>query len=300
MTTIAPDIASRIGTARSLATDASCAEVVSAWQRQGIDAILLKGPSTAEWLYRDEPRAYQDADLLVAPECLGAARAVLRALGFAPDRSGSEHGHAWMRRSDRAVIDLHRTIWGSTQSPERVWSELQGWIEPYRIGSVTTNVLMLPARALHVALHAAQHRDVAVRQADLRRALERTTVAQWRQAEQLAERIRALPMMAMGLQLVPAGRDLLRELPLAQAGLLAEVADAPLAVGFARLNAARGVGGKAAVLAAAILAPAPQAMHGSRAAALPARLRRLAWLLRGLPRTLWSMRRARASGTIPN
>jgi hypothetical protein len=267
--------------------------VVGAWQQRGIDSILLKGPTTAEWLYRHEARGYQDADLLVSPGRLADAEEVLRELGFAaapePD---SEHAHPWLRSSDRSVIDLHKTVWGPTRPPAQVWRELRHWTEPYRIGPVTMHGLGIPARALHIALHAAQHRDVLSRRAELRRALARTTLAQWRQAEQLADRLWALPMMAVGLELEPAGRELLEELPLARAGLRAEVDDAPLAIGFARVAAAQGVRTKASVLVRALL-PEEDADASSRRAPMGGLARRMLWVLTGIPRTLRAMYRAR-------
>jgi hypothetical protein len=273
-----------------LATDAACAEVVRAWQPRGIQSILLKGATTAEWLYPGESRGYVDADLLVAPDQVMAAANVLAELGFAPvQQHVSPHAHPWIRGSDHAVVDLHVTIWGPTCAPAEVWEELRGWVEPYRIGAVTLDVLKLPARALHVALHAAQHRDDPARSADLRRALERTSPSQWRQAERLADRLQALPLMAVGLELEPAGRALLHHLSLARAGLLAETQGARLAVGFARLAAAPGLAGKAAAALQAIKPPPDQAPSRG----LGPLARRVGWLMAGLPETLVALLRSR-------
>lgn len=275
--------AERLATARALATDAACAVVIQAWRKRGIEAIVLKGPSTAEWLYRGECRPYQDADLLVSPDRRLEAGAALHELGFTPaSQPDSEHAHPWVRRMDGCVIDLHTTVWGMNRRGVEVWRELECWVEPRFIGRVEVHVLGVPARALHLALHAAQHREVPKPRADLRRALDHTSLSDWRQAEQLAERVWALPLMALGLQLEPTGRTLLRELPLARAGLLAEVDNAPLAVGLTRLAAARGVRGKANVLAKGI---APGGRFGTR----------VRWLLTGLPGTVRSIRRAKAT-----
>lgn len=276
-----------LATARALATDGACAEVVSAWRARGIDSVLVKGATTASWLYQHEARGYADGDLLVDPARIEDARDVLAELGFAPAPGHfSDHAHPWVRSFPAAVIDLHTTLWGATRAPERVWAELRGWTQPIRIGLTSVAALSVPARALHLALHAAQHGDSAARRGDLRRALERTSLAEWQAAEQLAERIWALPMMAVGLSLEPAGNRLLGRLPLARAGLLAERRHAPLAIGFARLRAAKGVRAKAAVLGAALV---PDRDDHAR---MPF-ARRLGWLLCGLPRTLLSLARDR-------
>ncbi len=292
----AVDEAARGATVRALATDAACAELVTAWRARAIESILVKGVTTVEWLYRDEPRGYVDADLLVAPDRLARAATVLRELEFRPAAErNSEHAHPWIRGSDRTIIDLHATLWGATRPPARVWRELQDWVEPYAIGGVIVRVPNLPARALSVALHAAQHRDVPAKRADLRRALEHTSLAHWRAAERLADRLGALPLMGAGLQLEPDGQALLRQLPLARAGSLAERDKAALAIGFARIATARGVRGKASVIVAAV-APLSDERAGRQFNPALRFCRRITWLLRGIPRTVISIRRARADG----
>ena len=70
-------------TARSLQLDMVTAQVVSALDKQGVRSIVLKGPSIRRLLYADgAERSYIDSDLLVAPDCVSAARKVLREFGF--------------------------------------------------------------------------------------------------------------------------------------------------------------------------------------------------------------------------
>ncbi|HZU41008.1 MAG TPA: nucleotidyltransferase family protein, partial [Solirubrobacteraceae bacterium] len=230
--------------------------------------------------------AYADCDLLVARGSLPAAGAALARLGFEPAAEDvSEHAHPWIRE-DGATVDLHATIWGPSRTSDFVWRELQGWTAPFPLGPVTARALSLPARALHVALHAAQHRERPRNPADLQRAIERCSLSDWREAERLADRLWALLELAQGLSLEPAGERLLEELPLARAALVAETADAPLAVGFARLGQARGIRAKGAVLATAVRGE----REGRRGY-----MRRVAWLLGSAPRTLW---RARTAGRL--
>ena len=63
--------------------DRATARVVTALRDEGVRSILLKGPVLADWLYADSPRAYLDADLLVAPADVSRAEAVLDGLGYA-------------------------------------------------------------------------------------------------------------------------------------------------------------------------------------------------------------------------
>ena len=287
-----------VTTARSLATDAACREVVLAWRAQGIESILLKGATTAQWLYPHEARAYADADLLVPGASLPAAAAVLGELGFEPvGQHVSAHAHPWVRAADGATIDLHATVWGPSRDPEHVWTELRRHTEPFEVGGATVTALTVPARALHIVLHAAQHRDHPRQPEDLRRALALTTLAQWREAQALADRLWALTPMAWGLALEPAGTELIEQLALVRAAAIAERDGARLAVGFARLAAAPGLRGKASVISTSLRIAAEElgsdggAGRGPRA--LGAYARRAVFLLARAPATALSLRRGR-------
>ena len=245
-----------VATARALAADRAAAEVVVAWRARGIESILLKGASVAGWLYPGEPRPYGDADLLVDPARVADAAAVLVSLGYAPGPTEvSRHAHPWVRREDAAVIDLHVTLHGADCSPRALWQELARWLEPSEVAAVVVSVPDLPARALLVALHAAQHRDLPKPREDLRRALTRTPDEAWLESDRLADRLWALPTMIEGLGLDRRGALLLERLPHAHALTLAAGARAPLAVGFARLRAAEGWRSRLAALMRAVAPP---------------------------------------------
>jgi hypothetical protein len=219
---------------------------------------------------------------------------VLGELGFAPvGWYVSDHAHPWIRPSDGATVDLHATIWGPNRDAAWVWSELQRMAVPYELGPVRTRALNLPARALHVALHAAQHRDRPRNPEDLRRALAVTSVEQWRVAEELADRLRALAPLAQGLMLEPAGRELLERLPLARAAARVDLNGASLAVGLARLAMASGPREKVAVLLGALRAEEAQTPGLGWTDRLRARGQRLAWLAAGVPPTVRDRLRAR-------
>lgn len=293
-----PDLAGLLSTARALATDRACAEVVAALSRRGIGSILLKGPTIAEWLYPEDVRGYVDADLLVDPRQVLAAADVLRELGFlAFEHHVSLHAHPWSRAADGAAIDLHVTLWGPHRSAQSLWLELQRWVEVRRLGSTPVQVLTEPARALHVVLHALQHRDQTKPREDLRRAIQCLPLEVWLEAERVGDRLWALEAMAGGLSLEPAGAALLQALPLTRAALAAQAGGAPLAVGVARLAQARGMRAKLSVLAQALSAasepPGPDLVRPGLLRTSSQLVRRAARLALGAPRTLLALRRLR-------
>jgi hypothetical protein len=76
-------------------------------------------------------------------------------------------------------------------------------------------MLALPARALHVALHAAQHGRMHPKPSqDLVRAIGRAPFGAWEEASALARRLDAEQALAAGLRMVPQGRDLATRLGL--------------------------------------------------------------------------------------
>ena len=105
--------------------DSATAEVLRAFDAEGVSSILLKGASNRQWL-RDSAGAdrwYADCDLLVRPEDQEAATHVLRSLGFVSDLDPTkmpawwrEHGLSWRRDQDHEIIDIHRTLPSSARS----------------------------------------------------------------------------------------------------------------------------------------------------------------------------------------
>jgi hypothetical protein len=244
-----------VATARALAIDAVSAQAVLALRTRGVDPILLKGPTTTEWLYAGEARGYVDADLLVAPDQVVEAARGLEQLGFEPvAHHVSSHAHPWVRPADGAEVDLHVSVWGPRAEPRRVWEELWAHSEPATIAGADVRVLGLPARALHIALHAVQHRDNSTKaREDLRRALERAPIEVWRESERLAQRLDALPYLVDGLMLEPLGWKLLSQLPLARQEAKQRHGGAShFRVRLARLARAKGAGAKISVVAEAL------------------------------------------------
>lgn len=260
MTGLAPENAALLASARTLAADGVTAEVVSVFRRSGVDSILIKGPTLAAWLYRGGPvRYYADSDLVVAPQHYKLAKRLLADLGFEyqhreqdlPPR-GLPHAEPWVRASDLGELDLHRTLFGVGVPPQEVWGELSHAREEMSICGCPVAVPSIPARALIVALHAAQHQEGKPLY-DLDRALAAADEDVWRQATALAERLEAVQNFSRGLRMVPKGGDLADRLGLADAELVEAAiglgSRAQLAMGFERLDQASGVRAKLRIVA---------------------------------------------------
>ncbi len=282
----------------------------------GVEAVLLKGPSIARWLYAEgEPRPYLDCDLLIARASGEAAARALQSLGYRrsfDDRGmptwWREHAGVWVRDADGMTVDLHTALPGIGVDPEGAWRALSR--APYTaeltVAGYPARTLALPARALHVALHAAQHGVGWTRPiVDLERALARGDDQLWIAAAGLAEQLRATDAFATGLRLCPAGAALADRLALSsERSVDAELRAAsapPLALGFEQLARAGSNRARLSIMWRKLVPPAefvrhwdPRAADG-RLALLRAYLWRPLWLLCRAPRGLAAWRRARRS-----
>jgi hypothetical protein len=203
--------------AHSLTVDLLTVEVVSAFRQRGVPSILLKGPTIANWLYPDgRPRPYGDCDLLLPPEHTASAQEVLLRLGFhygyeSLGPGALEEGLFWTRGLD--TVDLHSTLQGINADPDRVWAVLSRHVQQERVGGLEVDALSLAARAMHVALHAAQHgRRDAVPMQDLARALELVPIEMWQEATRIAMQLDAAGSFATGLSLLPRGETVVQRL----------------------------------------------------------------------------------------
>jgi putative nucleotidyltransferase-like protein len=205
----------------NLRIDSFTAEVVAELRAAGVRAVLLKGPGVARWLYDGAgERAYVDADLLVAPRDLRRAERALGRMGFQPGE-----WLAWLRRArpwtrSDGTVDLHTSLFGISVPPCLAWEVLSRSTETMAVGGIEMQVLALPARALHTAIHVAQHppshRHGQAR-ADLERAIAQASWPTWRAAARLAAELGAEPALAGGLRRVERGAALAEALGLHQA-----------------------------------------------------------------------------------
>jgi hypothetical protein len=297
--------------AGNLRVDSATAEVLGAFDEAGIDCIVLKGASTWRWLYEqgEEPRGYIDGDLLVHPQARERAAAVLDSLGFAPElderRMPSwwrEHAIGWGRR-DGTMVDIHRSLPGIGASPERLWQRLSEDVVPLVVGGQECRALSLPARALHITLHAAQHGAGSQSPIDdLRRALERGDEATWGAAAELARTLEATAAFSAGLALLPEGRALGDRLGVQDVAVDVELRAStarPTALTVERIARAPGIRARAGIIARKLFPPAtfmrkwsPLARRSGLGLAL-AYLWRPLWVLGQAPRALraWSQAR---------
>jgi len=299
--------------ARNLQIDRMIAEVFDAFAGASIEAILLKGPAIAGWLYaEDEIRAYGDGDFLVARAQWDVAGAVLRELGFQEDIARLEHpnlesfaSYPWGRETEGAgmqSIDMHATLAGIGASFPGVWSVLSSGTSELPIAGRRVPILGEPARAMHIALHAAHHHE-GKPMLDLDRALERLDDGLWRAATEVAEALDATAAFATGLRLTPAGDALAHRLGVHEAHSVAaalKLENVPLAEGLEHLTRAPGLRAKLAILRNELL-PTPDFLRWwtpalarrGRLGLAAAYLWRVCWLSGHLPAGFLAWRRAR-------
>ena len=255
----------------NLSVDAVTAEVLAALHERDIEAILLKGPTIGQLLTGRVGRGYVDTDLLVPPQQLEAAERVLRERNFSIPLSAEDQidkvrppGRHWIRSSDGANVDLHETLPGVGVPPAQAWALLSGATRTRRVGGTEVRVLGPAAAVLHLALHGAWHglREQKPRD-DVGSAVREVDEDVWRAATSLARQLHAEPAFVAGLQLVPGGSALARELglDLVSPGIeVAARAGRRGALAFARLQEAVGPRAKLRVLGSR-LAPSPAYMR---------------------------------------
>jgi hypothetical protein len=283
--------------AADLAIEATAAEAVEALHSAGIRTIVLKGPALAHWLYDSQStRLAADVDLLIAVADRSAAETVLAELGyraFPSNVAGGEikHAHHWDRELNPISVDLHLTLPGVAVSNENAWCVLSQDTEQLVVGGTEVEVLAPAARAMHIALHAAQHGPgFEGPMEDLERALDQLPPEIWDEAAALARRLDAESMFAAGLGLRDHGREILARLGLSDQktveAALRATTPPDLALGFHQLASAPGLRPKLAFVARKIVPPAawmrrwvPLAKRG-RLGLATAYLIRPLWLLR--------------------
>lgn len=245
--------------ARSLLLDRLAARSSEKLRSEGIESILLKGAAIATWLYGGEVRPYLDVDLLVSPALFEKATQVLAELGYVHWLDGADAVELGpMEREligpDGLCIDLHLGFVGVPGPPLRCWEIMVEHTVGFTLAGTHLQTLDIPARTMHLALHAAQNGPIDRKAiADLERGLAQVDLDDWRSAASLAEELGAMEAFAAGLRLAPAGQRLAERLALPKrisVELVLRTRSAPQqAIFFERVREARGARRKAALVA---------------------------------------------------
>ena len=117
--------------------------------------------------------------------------------------------------------------------------------EPMEVGGRVVRVLAPAPRAVHLALHAAQHSAEALKsQVDLKLAIEQLPEETWREAVEVARELEALPAFAAGLLTNHEGAELAERLGVSDersVEALLAMSPVPLAQGFNQLATTPGL-----------------------------------------------------------
>lgn len=193
-------------------------DIVDAFRTTGIDAVLLKGPVIARWLY-DDPvaRGYSDADLLVRRSDLNRARTVLTDRGFSiigavvgPPWSSAGHAETWFRERGHAAVDLHRCLHGLEHlADDHLFEDIWRDREQLDLGGHEVPVPAMRWRVLHLVLHLQPKDHPGTRPwNDVVQALGRVEIDAWRAAARLAADLGVTDTMGPLLRLVEGGSDM--------------------------------------------------------------------------------------------
>ena len=199
------------------------AEVCWTLDRAGVRALIIKGPTIADWLYPREDRVSADADLLVPPTEYEAAVAALAERGFVDYADGVRDSertpHAvTFTRTDPHVgghqVDLHRYFPGIEADPGVAFEALWDRREAAETAGVPVWFPDLPSRLLVIVLHAARGALTGKVLEDQRRGWNTGGIDLFRQARDLGEELDALPAFRVGLESVAETGHLVEDLGL--------------------------------------------------------------------------------------
>jgi hypothetical protein len=154
---------------RALALAAELRRLVAALEGAGVPAAAYKGPALAVRAYGSlAVREYADLDLLVAPEDLPAAAALLEARGYLPAHRFPPRAEAAFRRWDGdypfahaetgELVELHTRVSSRRFGVELPTRDLLARARPVPLGGGEVPALADDDLFLALALHGAKHR----------------------------------------------------------------------------------------------------------------------------------------------
>jgi putative nucleotidyltransferase-like protein len=199
------DLASEV---QRLFLDVLAVDLTQCLRRAGIPHALLKGPSTATWLY-DPPRSYCDVDVLVPLSRVSEVRTALESARLAyacAGRVGEEAQHSLLMLSPTGCpVDVHVSLPAIPPAGDKPWEVLAPHVQALDLGIGAVPALDEPARCLILALHALGSGPCGHPAQDLRRARAVTTHGRWREARDLARALNAEDLFLAGLSSGDAG-----------------------------------------------------------------------------------------------
>jgi hypothetical protein len=170
-----PDVAEPLAAAAgrnaraALATTGRLRALAASFAAQGVAMAAYKGPALAVRAYGDPAlRRYADLDLLVAPDDVPAASAVLEAHGYQAAYRFTPPAEALFRRVDGdypfhhpgtgALVELHARVSSLRFCAELSTPALLACARPVRVGGGPVPALADEDLFLALALHGAKHR----------------------------------------------------------------------------------------------------------------------------------------------
>jgi hypothetical protein len=197
---------------------------------------------------------YVDVDLLVRPDHVRAAEALLRELGYsqlwAPEDMPADRPIAshWRRSDGGPPIDLHWALPEARADPLVQWEELSRATDRLSLAGGEVETLGEAGRCAMVALHAVRHASLPRPAEDFSRALHMADRAAWASGADLARRIDALDGFSAGLRTVAAGVELAESIgvppPQSTRAVMLTQSPPPGAEGLDALVTARGAGAR--------------------------------------------------------
>jgi len=195
------------------------AQVAYLMRSAGIPTLHIKGPTVALWLYDEGERVWGDVDILVPPSQIEDALEVLLCAGFderfpgVTRRTTTDHAITLVHNipgdpaSVGAEVDVHDRFEGIDADPE--WAFDQRWRrrEPDQLGHVGVWFPDIATRALLIALNTARS-DTPKAREDLARLIRTGDPEDWDEVVWLAGRVQALPALRAGLEVDPAGAEI--------------------------------------------------------------------------------------------
>ncbi len=153
--------ASRQRRIRTLVMTQEMLRVVAECAKVGIRIVPLKGVALANTVYPTPTlRFFDDLDLLVEPEKLDAALAIVQRLGYVPHVRGSadwHHAPPQTHPKHGTTIELHSDVMRRYGHENWLLADIWERVETHDIQGQSVELLSINDALIHTALHARHH-----------------------------------------------------------------------------------------------------------------------------------------------